>query len=443
MTKGNITKILFQFSAPLVASSLLQQLYNIADSMIAGNFIGENAVASIGVSTSIVMFFTNVIIGFTTGISIHTAQMTGRGEKERIGEAIRTSFICFIPASIIMALLSLGAIEHVLTLMNTDESILYMTKTYISIIFAGIPFVMIYNICSAILRGMGNSKTSMQAIVIATFTNIFVDILFVAVFHWGIVGAALATVLSQLFSCVYVLVYLLRRVIKNFPCLRHFTAEALREQTRLGLPCVLQSGVMSFGSIILQGIMNTLGVQAVTAITSAYRLDSLAMLPAVSMASAVSTFTAQNMGARQYKRVCEGYSAAIKMVLLLSVTIAGAVIICGKSFILLFGVSEEAANLGQSFLFMLSVFYPIFGLLNLYIGFLQGTGNVITPAVCNITGLLVRLVLAALLVAPLGFPSVPYSEGISWIVAAGLCFRKCRKARLRILDAAAITGGQD
>ena len=193
---------------------------------------------------------------------------------------------------------------------------------------------------------------------------------------------------------------------------------------------------MSFGSIILQGIMNTLGVQAVTAITSAYRLDSLAMLPAVSMASAVSTFTAQNMGARQYDRVSEGYSISVKMMLLLSVTIAAAVILGGKSFILLFGVSEEVAGLGQSFLFMLSVFYPIFGMLNLFIGFLQGTGNVITPAVCNITGLGVRLTLAAILVAPLGFPSVPYSEGISWIVAACLCYSKCRKAKKKILTAA-------
>ena len=127
--------------------------------------------------------------------------------------------------------------------MHTDGSIFAMTKTYISIIFAGIPFVMVYNICSAILRGMGNSKTSMQAIVIATFTNIFVDILFVAVFQWGIMGAALATVLSQLFSCIYVLAYLLLRVVKKFPCRHSFTKEALKEQTRLGLPCVLQSGI--------------------------------------------------------------------------------------------------------------------------------------------------------------------------------------------------------
>ena len=436
MTKGNITKILVQFAAPLVASSLLQQLYNIADSMIAGNFIGENAVAAIGVSTSIVMFFTNVIIGFTTGVSIYIAQLTGRRDNEKIGEAIRTSFFYLVPAALLMAVLSLGIIEQVLTMMHTDGSIFAMTKTYISIIFAGIPFVMVYNICSAILRGMGNSKTSMQAIVIATFTNIFVDILFVAVFQWGIMGAALATVLSQLFSCIYVLAYLLLRVVKKFPCRHSFTKEALKEQTRLGLPCVLQSGIMSFGSIILQGIMNTLGVQAVTAITSAYRLDSLAMLPAVSMASAVSTFTAQNMGARQYDRVSEGYSISVKMMLLLSVTIAAAVILGGKSFILLFGVSEEVAGLGQNFLFMLSVFYPIFGMLNLFIGFLQGTGNVITPAVCNITGLGVRLTLAAILVAPLGFPSVPYSEGISWIVAACLCYSKCRKAKKKILTAA-------
>lgn len=429
MTKGNITKTLFMFAAPLIASSLLQQLYNIADSMIAGNFIGDHAVAAIGVSTSIIMFFTNIIIGFTTGISIYIAQLTGRKEQGKIGAAIRTSFVYLVPAGIIMALLSLGIVDRVLVLMKTDESIFVMTRSYLSIILAGTPFVMVYNICSSILRGMGNSKTAMQAIILATFTNIFVDLIFVAVLKWGIEGAALATILSQLFSSVFVLQYLIRKELKSFPYKAWFSFEALREQTKLGIPCVIQSGIMSFGSIILQGIMNTLGVPAVTAITSAYRLDSLAMLPAVSMASAVSTFTAQNMGAKQFDRVREGYKTGLKMILILSASIAALVILCGKSFILLFGVSEEVAVLGQSFLFMLSVFYPIFGLMNLFIGFLQGMGNVLTPALCNIAGLFVRMILAAVLVVPLGFSSVPYSEGISWIATALLCYGACRKVK--------------
>lgn len=434
MTKGNITKILFQFAAPLIASSLLQQLYNIADSMIVGNFIGEEAVAAIGVSTSIVMFFTNIIIGFTTGVSIYIAYLTGRQEKQKLGEALRTPFFYLVPAAILISLAGLSVLDHVLHLMNTDAGIFPMTKSYLAIILAGIPFVMLYNIGSAILRGMGNSRTSMEAIIIAAVSNVFVDFLFVAVFHMGIRGAAWATMLSQLFSCLYVLQYLIRRVFHQFPSKRWFTKEALREQTKLGIPCVVQSGIMSFGTIILQGIMNTLGVQAVTAITSAYRFDSLAMLPAVSMASAVSTFTAQNLGAGQKDRVKKGYALGAKMMLVLSVSIAAVVILLGKSFIMLFGVSVEVAELGQHFLLMLSIFYPVFGLLNLFVGFLQGLGNVLTPALCNIFGLAVRLSLAFLLVKPIGFPSVAYSEGISWIVAAGLCYYFCRKEKLRLLS---------
>lgn len=430
MTKGNIPKILFQFALPLIASSLLQQLYNIADSIIAGNFIGEHAVAAIGVATSLIMFFTNIIIGFTTGISIYIAQLTGRKEREKIGESLRTSFIYLIPASVVMSGAGLLLISRVLHMMQTDLSIFSDTRSYLSIIFMGFPCVMLYNICSAILRGMGNSKISMQAIAIATVTNIGADLLFVAVFKLGIRGAAWATVLSQLFSALYVLFYIIRKVAGHFPCKRWFTKEALVEQSKLGVPCLLQSGIMSFGSIILQGIMNTLGIQAVTAITSAYRLDSLALLPAVSMASAISTFTAQNAGAGQYERVREGYSLGLRMMLVISVTIAAIVVLFGKAFILLFGVSPEVADLGQKFLLMLSVFYPIFGLQNLFIGFLQGNGDVVTPAICNIVGLCVRLLLAALLVAPLGFPSVPYSEGISWIVVSILCYGKCRKVRL-------------
>lgn len=432
MTNGNITKILLRFSLPLIASSLLQQLYNIADSMIAGNFIGEHAVAAIGVSTSLIMFFTNIIIGFTTGISIYIAHLTGRQEKRKIGESLRTSFLYLIPASIVMTFLGFILVDQVLTLMRTDASIFPLTKAYLTIIFIGFPFVMIYNICSAILRGMGNSRTAMQAIVIATVTNIAVDFLFVAVFHWGIEGAAWATVMSQLFSALYVLLYLVKHVFQQYDCDKWFTKEAIREQTRLGVPCLLQSGIMSFGSIILQGIMNTLGVQAVTAITSAYRLDSLALLPAISMASALSTFTAQNMGAKEYGRVREGFSLGLKIMLVLSVSIAGIVVIFGKPFILLFGVSEEVADLGQSLLFMLSIFYPVFGLQNLFTGFLQGTGDVITPAICNIIGLGVRLLLASLLVGIIGFPSVPYSEGVSWIVVTLLCCFKCRKVHKKL-----------
>lgn len=432
MTKGNITKILIQFAAPLIASSLLQQLYNIADSMIAGNFIGENAVAAIGVSSSIVLFCTNVIIGFTTGVSIHIAHLTGKQETKKLGEALRTPFLYLMPIAFLMSLLGFFILEPGLHLMQTDAGIFDMTKSYLAIILAGIPFVMLYNIGSAILRGMGNSRTSMEAIILATVSNIFVDILFVAVFRMGIRGAAWATVLSQLFSCLYLLQYLIRRVFGQFPSKRWFVREALAEQTKLGIPCVIQSGIMSFGTIILQGVMNTLGVQAVTAITSAYRFDSLAMLPAVSMASAVSTFTAQNLGAGQKERIDKGYSIGVKLMLILSISIAAIVILCGKPFILLFGVSVEVAELGQSFLFMLSVFYPIFGLMNLFVGFLQGMGNVLTAALCNITGLFVRLSLAFLLIRPLGFSSVAYSEGISWIVTTGLCFYVCRRERRKL-----------
>lgn len=432
MTKGNITKILFCFALPLIASSLLQQLYNIADSMIAGNFIGEHAVAAIGVSTSIIMFFTNIIIGFTTGISIYIARLTGQQEHKKIGESIRTSFLYLIPASILMTVAGFFLVDPVLTLMRTDESIFAATRSYLLIIFIGFPFVMLYNICGSILRGMGNSRTAMQAIIIATLTNILVDLLFVAVFHWGIEGAAWATVLSQIFSALYVLQYLLRKVFRQMECEGWFTREAMLEQTRLGIPCLLQSGIMSFGSIILQGILNTLGVQAVTAVASAYRLDSLALLPAISMASAISTFTAQNMGAKQLSRVREGYALGVKMMLVISLSIAAIVVLFGKPFILLFGVSEAVADLGQSLLLMLSVFYPVFGLLNLFTGFLQGTGDVITPAICNIIGLGVRLILASILVSVIGFPSVAYSEAASWIVVTVLCYIKCKKTQKKL-----------
>lgn len=427
MTKGNISKVLIQFTVPLVISSLMQQLYSIADAVIVGNFVGEQAVAAIGVTTCILNLMTNIIVGFTVGINVYIARLIGEGKRIEIGEAMHTSYFYLVPFSVILALLCFFGNREVLTWMHTDPSILDKASGYISVISVGLPCVMLFNIASSSLRGIGDSRTPMKVILLTTVVNVVLDYLLVTRFHLGLLGTAYATVIAQTISAVTINVYLFRTVMGNYRGGAYFSRTALAFQLGLGTPGMIQSGILSVGQLFLQGIMNQLGVQAVAAITSAYRIDSMIMLPTVSMGMALSTFTAQNLGAKEYKRVREGFFSGIKLILPLTVLIAVIVILGGKFFIGLFGVSDATAALGHRFFKYSGVFYPLFALQNCFIGFLQGNSDTVTPAVCSILGLFIRIGISASLIGRVGFPIVPLSEAASWLFIAAACGLRVRK----------------
>lgn len=432
MTKGNISKVLIQFTVPLVISSLMQQLYSIADAVIVGNFVGEQAVAAIGVTTCIVNLMINIVVGFTVGINVYIARLAGEGRRIEIGEAVYTSYFYLFPFALALALIGVFGNRTVLGWMHTDVTILGMASGYITVTSIGLPCVMLFNIASASLRGIGDSRTPMKVILMTTVINVVLDYVFVTQFHLGLLGTAYATVIAQFLSAAVINLYLFLRVMTKYRGGKLFSRTALAFQLGLGTPGMIQSGILSVGQLFLQGIMNQLGIQAVAAITSAYRIDSMIMLPTVSMGTALSTFTAQNIGAKEHERVKKGFFTGVKLILPLTVLISVIVIIGGKFFIGLFGVSEATAALGHRFFKICAVFYPVFALENCFIGFLQGNSDTVTPAVCSVLGLFIRIGISASLIGRVGFPIVPLSEMVSWLfiacacgIRAGKVFKRC------------------
>lgn len=424
MTKGNIFKILIMFSLPLILSGILQQLYTIVDSVIVGNVVGENSLAAIGATNGITFLIPNLLMGFTTGVSILVSNYYGGDKKEFIPK-ITASFV--ITLTLIFTIVSgvCGVFtEKIAYLLNTPSNIMALTVSYLRILFLGVPFLTVYNIYSALFRGIGDSRNPFIAIVIAAITNVVLDLIFVINFHMGVSGAAIATITAQCFSAVYlVIVAIIKYKLLHFKLsFKSVNSNMLKAGFSLGLPVALQSSIVSFGSLLLQNIMNGFGSNVVAGITTAYKVDSLSLLPVINVSSALSTFTAQNVGAKNRERVEMGFKAGAMIILPVSILTALIVVLGGSSFLYMFGVSDEVCYIGKTFLYTCSIFYIVFALHNLFVGFLQGTGSVVITAASNVISLFVRLTLSYMFASVFGFRIIAYSEIISWIVGAIIVF---------------------
>lgn len=424
MTKGNIFKILIMFSLPLILSGILQQFYTIVDSVIVGNVVGEDSLAAIGATNGITFLIPNLFMGFTTGVSILVSNYYGGDKKEFIPK-ITASFV--ITLTVIFTLVSgVCAVftDGIAYLLNTPSNIMDLTVSYLRILFLGVPFLTVYNIYSALFRGIGDSRNPFIAIVIAAFTNVVLDLIFVINFHMGVSGAAIATITAQCFSAVYlVIVAVIKYKLLHFKLsFKSVNSNMLRAGFSLGLPVALQSSIVSFGSLLLQNIMNGFGSNVVAGITTAYKVDSLSLLPVINVSSALSTFTAQNVGAKNRERVEKGFKVGAMIILPVSILTALIVVLGGSSFLYMFGVSDEVCYIGKTFLYTCSIFYIFFALHNLFVGFLQGTGSVVITATSNVISLFVRLVLSCIFASVFGFRIIAYSEIISWIVGALIVF---------------------
>ncbi len=431
MTKGDVFKTLLYFTVPLILSGLLQQLYYITDSIIVGNFIGEAALATIGVSSPVLNIFIYVITGLVSGYTILISQFYGAKEYIKVSRLTNTFFVFIVASSCLAALLGLIFKENILVLLHTPNEILNSASDYLAIVFAGIPAVVIYNLCSSLLRGIGNSKTPLYAIVISSIVNVALDLIFIRLFNWGIKGAAIATVIAQILSCVYLLVY----IHKNYPMFKISTNRSLIDFTlfiesmKLGLPRVIQTSVASVGALLLQNIMNSFGIDVVTAITTAYKIDTLTILPIINISVAISIFVGQNVGADNMARAKEGLHKGIIIILSISIAITAIVVSGGWIFMKAFGVSNSVADIGQRFFRICAIFYPILGLENAYGAFLQGNKDVIFSSVGNVLTLAVRVILSYTLASSLKVDVIAISEMCSWVLGAIIFYTRYKSNR--------------
>ena len=419
MTRGSLAGILIRFSIPLVLSGILQQMYAWADAFIVGNLVGEDALAAVGATMALTNLFVLVITGLTLGVSILAAQLYGQGEEGRLRPLLSTFTVVLGAAFLAAGLLGSLTAGPVLELMSTTEDTIEMSRQYLEIVLLGLPVVAVYNVYAAVLRGMGESKAPLYAVLVASLVNVGMDLLLVGPANMGVRGAALATVASQVMMALFLVAWTVRRrpQLRFRPGRGCMDRGSLRRGMALGLPVAIQSSINSLGSVVLQNFMNSFdSSQLVAAITTAYRVDTVILLPVTNLSSGISTVAAQNMGAGRPDRARRGLGVGAVIMLVMCVGMAALVALAGEKLIAMFGLTAETAAMGGEFFRTLALFYPVYGLAMALRGFLEGAGDVLWSSAIAIAALLLRIVLSYGLAGWVGSPIIAYAEMASWAV---------------------------
>ena len=436
LTVGNPRKILWSFCLPMFGSIVFQQLYNIADSLVAGKCIGENALAAVGNSYNITLIFLAFAFGCNIGGSVIVSQLFGARDYRTMKSSVYTSLIASGVLCGVLMLAGLLSCDTLLRLMKTQAEILGDSSLYLRIYIWGLPFLFFYNIATGIFSALGDSKTPFIFLVISSCSNILVDILFVKVFSMGIAGVAWATFLCQGVSCILSLALLLKRLakIKTEGTVTVFSWQLLRRIAVIAIPSILQQSFISVGNIMIQGCINGFGVSVAAGYSAAVKLNNLVITSFTTIGNGISNYAAQNLGAQKYERIGEGFRAGRTLVWCLCIPFCLAYIVLGKYLLLLFmdRSSVEALATGRQFLWILSPFYFVIALELVADGILRGISAMRQFMAATFTDLLLRVALSFILSACTGSPlGIWCSWPIGWTIAVGLSLffyrRECRR----------------
>lgn len=425
MTEGKPQKILITFSLPILLSSVFQQLYNIIDSIVAGKYIGEDALAAIGASYPITMIFMSIAFGCNVGCSVIISQLFGSKNIKDMKLAVNTSFVSVISLSLILTVIGLVFCNDIISLINTPENIFSDSALYLRIYIGGLGFLFLYNICTGIFTALGDSRTPLYFLIFSSVGNIILDLIFVIVFKMGISGVAFATFLMQGISSVLAFITLLLR-LKAIPCEENpgiFSFRMLARISKIAVPSILQQSFVSIGNILIQGIINQYGSAVIAGYSAAIKLNTFAITSFATFSNALSSFTAQNIGAGKIDRVKKGYKAAIIMGISAVLLFSLAYIIFGRQLINLFmdSDSNEAISVGVKFLMFVSPFYFSVTIKLITDGLLRGAGAVWLFIASTFTDLIIRVILSFVLNPIIGYVSIPISWFIGWLVGMSLC----------------------
>jgi len=416
LTTGKEGKLIFQFAAPMLIGNIFQQLFSVVDSIVVGNFVGKEALAAVGASFPIIFMMVSLITGIVMGTTVVVSQYFGAKDLEKVKRAIETMYVYTAAAGIVVTAAGLIFAKPLLHLIGLPEDIMPQATQYLRIFFSGIIIFFGYNGTSAVLRGLGDSKTPLYFLIIATVSNIILDLLFVAVFKWGVAGAAYATLLANGIAFGLAIFWLnkthklVRIAIKGL----HFDGEIFRHSIRIGLPTGIQQTFVALGSLALMGIVNTFGTNVIAGFTVASRLDSLAMVPAMSFSSALSTFVGQNIGANKTERIRTGLISTIRMAGIVTIVTTIVIVLWGNLIMGMFTRDPEVIKIGGQYLTIVSIFYFLFTLMFIYNGVMRGAGDTFIPMFFSLISLwIIRIPLAYFLSGKIG------SQGIWWAIPAG------------------------
>lgn len=421
LTTGNISRALFAFAAPMILGNLLQQVYNIADTLIVGRCLGENALAAVGSTYTLTTFLYSIIIGLCMGSGSLVSFCFGEKNESHLRRSINISFIEIAAVTAVIEIVTLAAEPTILRLLKTPQKITEMTEEYVSIILAGIVFIFLYNFYAFMLRGLGNSVTPLIFLGAASVVNILLDIIFVAYLDLGVKGAAYATVIAQGISGIGLAVYSL---IKE-PVLRLSRTKiekgVVGEVARFSFAACIQQSVMNFGILMIQGLVNSFGTTVMAAFTVAVKIDTVAYMPAQEFGNAFSMFISQNYGAKKSDRIKNCVKESFKISSLFCIGVSIIVVIFSNSLMRIFVSSSEHAiiNTGVRYLVTEGSFYVGIGILFLLYGYYRGINKPEMSLVLTIISLGTRVLLAYMLSSfeAIGVFGIWISIPIGWILA--------------------------
>ncbi len=419
LTEGNEAKLILAFTIPMFIGNVFQQSYNIIDSIIVGKVLGKNALAAVGASFPILFFLLALIMGVTMGFSIMISQFYGAKQMDQVRRTIDTTYIFLFASSLVCSVAGILLSGPILELLKTPPEIMPQAVTFMRILFAGVFFMFGFNSASAILRGLGDSKTPLYFLIFATLLNIALVLLFVLKFGWGIAGSAWATAIAMAVSFVMCVAYLNRthRVLTFRLRGMEFDRDIFKKSVMIGLPSGIQQMSIAMGMMALTRIVNGFGTDAIAAFTAAGRIDAFAVMPAMNLGMAVSSFTGQNIGAGKMERVSRGLWAALKISSYISLATAALVMLFGRRLIGLFSTDPNVITIGTHYLLIVGSFYIIFSTMSTISGVMRGAGDTIIPMFFSIFSLwLVRIPLAAWLSGHFGTDGIWWAMPVAWLI---------------------------
>ena len=422
LTSGSPLKVILMFTLPLVLGNLFQQFYALADTIIVGRFCGVSALASVGATGSVNYLILGFVIGVCNGFAIPIAQLFGaRDYKDLRRHVANAAWLC-IAGSVVLTVATVALTRPMMELMQTPDDIIDGAVVYIGWIFAGIPFIFLYNMVAAIMRALGDSKTPLYFLILTSAMNIGLDLLFIIPFHMGVLGAALATDISQVISGVLSFAYLRRKfdVLKMEKGDIAYSKKACGRLLGIGVPMGLQCSITAIGSVIMQWAVNVLGSTAVAAVTAAGKTQSLLTVPLESVGTAMATYAGQNLGASRMDRVRQGVNSALLIILVYALASAFILHFTDVQIMSLFldtAKEVDIVNMGREYLFWNSVFFIPLGALIVWRYTIQGLGFSTLAMMAGVAEMVARTAVAIVLVPILGYFGAELSNPAAWVAA--------------------------
>lgn len=431
MTKGDPLKHILVFSIPLLIGNIFQQLYNIADLVIVGRTLGVEPFAAIGAVAPLFFLITFVIVGLTNGFAVITGQRYGAKDFKGVKDSFIISTILSTVITIIFSVVCAFSMKYILNWMNVPDNIYQNAFWYVEIIVIGLLATTLYNMLASVVRALGDSKTPLYFLIIASILNIILALTFIIVFHMGVPGSAIAVILSQAISVILCLIFIKHK----FPILHVKRSDwrikfddkffqSVKDHLKVGIPMSIQFSIIGIGIIIIQSVCNTFGSDVIAAVTAALRIEQIATLPMMSFGVALAAYVAQNFGARKFKRIRLGVLKTSTINVILSLCMAGIMRFWGTDIIGAFigTATKNIIDIAHQYLLISTIFYFFLGQIFIYRNALQGMGETLFPLMACIAELVMRSFAAIYLAIKFGYIGMFYSGPIAWVSASSVLF---------------------